>query len=343
MSGKEKLYFLLERICDIREISPSGYSLVIDPANDLNRKYENFELERLFAKFELDDKVLNVIKATNRTKNIQIIEDLDPFDRVDDGCWHIQLLPTFEDFYLSIQEQPEYQEFTGKTPPAKSLSKQIADQFSPENKTFVLMVLREILSMSDFSVNGTVIYSLQSPSGNPDIIKERSLLMKLESLGLFKNHGEDGIYGNAKLSKLDILTLREVIERLEGKIISQPQPITVPISTQPAPQVPYWQDDFGWKNNQFVFGEYGGTGEITSQTKKKLFDELVKAKGNWVTISKLKEATGKDDSYVRATIGQIEKSFDSNLKKHNSIPSTVEADDKLPAPQQGAYRIAFTP
>ena len=133
MNGKEKLYFLLDHICDIREISPSGFDLVVDPANDLNRRYDNLELTRLFAKLELDEKVLKVIKATKRTKNVQFIEDLDPYDRVDDGCWHIQLLPAFETYYLAIQELPEYQNFTGKTPPAKSLSQQIAEQFSPYN------------------------------------------------------------------------------------------------------------------------------------------------------------------------------------------------------------------
>ncbi len=344
MNGKEKLYFLLDNICDIREISPSGFDLVVDPANDLNRRYDNLELTRLFAKLELDEKVLKVIKATTRTKNVQIIEDLDPYDRVDDGCWHIQLLPTFDDYYLAIQEQQEYQNFTGKTPPAKSISKQIADQFSPVNHEFVLWVLREILALSDFVSDGNLYYSLQSFSGDPDLIKERGLLLKLAKLGLFRHLGEGGLGGTVKINNLDIPTLREVVDRLEGKPISQPQQINVVTApTQQAVQTPCWQDVFGWINNKFVFGEYGSTGEITSPTKKKLLDELVKAKGNWVTISKLKLATNKDNDYVRVTIGHIEKSFDSNLKKHISIPSTVEADDTFPAPQQGAYRIVFTP
>jgi len=36
MTGKEKLYFLLDIIGDIRAIAPTGKPLIIDPMNDLN-------------------------------------------------------------------------------------------------------------------------------------------------------------------------------------------------------------------------------------------------------------------------------------------------------------------
>ena len=116
MNGKEKLYFLLEHIVDARAIAPSGQPLVIDPTNDLNRKYRDIELLNLFSKLEKDDKVLEVLKAPQRTKDIDAIENLDPYDHADDGCWHVQLLPVFDEYYLKIQYEPEYQEFTGKEP-----------------------------------------------------------------------------------------------------------------------------------------------------------------------------------------------------------------------------------
>lgn len=344
MSGKEKLYFLLERISDIREISPSGFSLIIDPTNDLNRRYENLELARLFAKLELDDKVLKIDKAPSRLRMSQAIESLDPYDRVDDGCWHIQLLPAFDNYYLTIQEQPEYQNFTGKTPPPKSLSKQIAEQFSPNNHPFVLMVLKEIYSLSEFSVDGTISYSLQSPAGDSDLIKERALLKKLESLGLFRHHGEDGIWGIARLQKLDVLTLREVIEKLEKKPEIKPYEVKPVEAKKESPQsIPNWRNDFGWEGDCYSFGKFGKTKEIISPYKKKLIDALAIEKGNWATIKKLKEATGKDEKYIRTTIGQIENSFDPELRKHLSIPSTLGADTSIPIPNQGAYRFALTP
>lgn len=119
MNGKQKLYFLLNSIDDVREISPSGQPLKIDPMNDLNNNFREVELTQLFTKLEKDERVLKVLKVPSRTKDIDIIENLDPYDHADDGCWHIKLLPTFDGYYLKIQHQPEYQEFSNRKPPVK--------------------------------------------------------------------------------------------------------------------------------------------------------------------------------------------------------------------------------
>lgn len=116
MSGKEKLYFLLDAIDDARAIAPSGQPLIIDPANDLNLNYRDVELSQLFTKLEKDEQVLKVLQVPSRIKTIDIVEDLDPYDHADDGCWHIELLPAFDSYFLKIQQEPEYQEFTGKKP-----------------------------------------------------------------------------------------------------------------------------------------------------------------------------------------------------------------------------------
>lgn len=103
-------------------------------------------------------------------------------------------------------------------------------------------------------------------------------------------------------------------------------------------QEPYWQDDFVWEGNKFIFGNYGFI-DFDSNERKILFQELTKAKGNWVKVSEL----GKTANSVRPTISQIEKRFDLNLKKHVSIPSTKD-DDLIGKPDgQGAYRIKFDP
>jgi len=116
ISGKEKLYFLLNRIEDIRAIVPSGQPLLVDPAHNLNNKYTQVELSQLFSKLEKDERVLKVLKATNRTKTLPDELDPDPYDHADDGCWHIELLPAFDNYFLKIQQEPKYQEFTGKKP-----------------------------------------------------------------------------------------------------------------------------------------------------------------------------------------------------------------------------------
>src|SRR3989304_2621825 len=135
MSGKEKLYFLLERVEDARAIAPYGAPLKIHATHDLNNNYRGTELDQLFTKLEKDEKVLRVLKTGNRMQSI-IDEYDDPYSEPDDGSYHIELLPAFEEYYLKIQGDPEYQEFTGK----KQNKRQVAG-------TFDLSVLHpEILS-----------------------------------------------------------------------------------------------------------------------------------------------------------------------------------------------------
>lgn len=120
INGKDELYFLLNRIDDIKARTVSGRPLIIDPTNDLNQNYRDIELKQWFTKLEVDEKVLKILKAPSRTKEIDIVEDLDPYEHADDGCWHIELLPAFNKYFLAIQEEPEYQEFTGKKPPVRA-------------------------------------------------------------------------------------------------------------------------------------------------------------------------------------------------------------------------------
>ena len=56
MNGKEKLYFLLDAIDNVRAIAPSGQLLMIDPMNDLNDKIRDVELTQLFTKLEKDER-----------------------------------------------------------------------------------------------------------------------------------------------------------------------------------------------------------------------------------------------------------------------------------------------
>lgn len=161
---------------------------------------------------------------------------------------------------------------------------------------------------------------------------------------VFRNKAQDFIrdYVNQNRGKISPF-LTSKIGRFEfgGKLLNQKDEssehkIAMPNSTAE------WSEDFKWQGNkQFVFGEYGVV-NFNSQLRIDLFRELTKAKGSWVTVKKLKEITGKDDSFVRPTIGQIERSMKADLKRFISFPSTGE-DDLQPKPSQGAYRIKFSP
>lgn len=352
MNGKEKLYFLIDKIDDIRTIAPTNQPLIIDPLNDLNKKYREVELAQLFAKLDKDEHILVVLKIPQRIKNE--LEEFDPYDHADDGCWHIKLLPAYDEYYLKIKHEPEYQKFTGKKPPApsktnlsrKSLEKiwnllqeiedkrgitppqdditipqvhlskvkndreareatqeritilrkletqenavtnircpvkqeeyirlriglkyfetfdyyqneykriaeeyqrtqqalrpillpkqvdhsvtntnsqEFVKEFSPQNYPFVLMVLRQIVKLVEFSPNNEVNYQLQSPAGQL-LIQERTLLDKLQSKKLLRNLGEDGIFGIVTLNNIDAGLIKQVISEMESResgVISQ--------------------------------------------------------------------------------------------------------------------------
>lgn len=118
MSGKEKLYFLLDAIVDVRNMAPSGQALAINPADDLNNKISHDELNQLFTKLERDEKVLTLQQIPSKFRTIQIVEDLDIYGSYpdDDGRWHFNLLSNFDKYYITIQHEQEYQDFTGKVP-----------------------------------------------------------------------------------------------------------------------------------------------------------------------------------------------------------------------------------
>jgi len=128
MTGKQKIYFLLNNINHARQLTASGQPVIIDPLNDLNGNLRDVELTQLFAKFEKDEQLLKVLQVPSRLQMIELVDD--PFEyqstpEYNDGCYHIKILPAFDDYFLKIQEEPEVQEFTGKTPTKKT--KQLHD------------------------------------------------------------------------------------------------------------------------------------------------------------------------------------------------------------------------
>lgn len=116
MTGKEKLYFLLNRIDDARIITPSGQPVLVHPTGNLSNNYTIVELSQLFTKLEKDEKVLKILKEASSD---YMVLNLDPYRAFEDGCYHLEVLPRFDEYFAKIQLEPEYQEFTGKKPPVK--------------------------------------------------------------------------------------------------------------------------------------------------------------------------------------------------------------------------------
>lgn len=196
MNGKQKLYFLLNSIDDAKEISPSGQSLIIDPTNDLNRNYREVELTQLFTKLEKDEQVLKVLKAPSRIKTIDFVEGIipdEPIPENDDGCWHIQLLPAFDSYFLKIQLEPEYRAFSSRKP-AHKLPIQINKNEKPNRKALekIWNVLQEIeekrqLGSDDFSIRLLCTLNVFGKEANEQFEDRQKILERLSSLGAISN------------------------------------------------------------------------------------------------------------------------------------------------------------
>ena len=121
--------------------------------------------------------------------------------------------------YQSKQKTGQIQsaDFTPRsTLPVNPSAIEIFKNFSPQNYSFVLTVLEKITSLAEFSSDETAYYQLQYPYGQL-IIQERMLLAKFETLGLFRNAGEDGIHGIATLKSIDTKTIKQVITEINKR------------------------------------------------------------------------------------------------------------------------------
>lgn len=105
MNGKQKLYFLLEAINNARIITAKDRPIYIHPTNDLNNRLTQVELIQLFYKLSIEEKICIVIQKPydNKRKLVGL-----------EGYYVLGIFPAFDKYYLQIQQEPEYQEFTGK-------------------------------------------------------------------------------------------------------------------------------------------------------------------------------------------------------------------------------------
>jgi len=224
MNGKEKIYFLIDALDDTRTITPAGQPLIIDPTNDLNRNYRDIELAQLFIKLANDEKILKVLKAPSRTKEIDIIEDLDPYDHADDGCWHIELLPSFDSYFSKIKLEPEYQDFTGYKP---------ASQIKPTSNNLMTyekkldLVVKAVLEASKTVRKGvfTVTLYLNATNGLDRLPREEihNILLQLQDDKSLKVHPLNNrlLPPNQQPTHYFLLDIPEFADWYEGYLMQQ--------------------------------------------------------------------------------------------------------------------------
>lgn len=195
MTGKEKLYFLLNAIADARTITPSGQPVQISPVENLNNRISIVELNLLLAKLGNDEQVLKVLKTTEWT-GVGIVEQLDPYDdgNYDDGYFYLQILPAFENYYKKIQQESEYQKFTGRKPPVVQPQNATPSKYPRRALEKIWDILQEIDEKRSISSTNDDIaipqVDLRSVGWDaaPMVSDERfNLLRKLENEGAIEN------------------------------------------------------------------------------------------------------------------------------------------------------------
>src|SRR5258708_24677886 len=110
LAGRKKLYFLLDTIRDIKELTPTGKPIPILTRRDLRNNFYEDEIINLLIKLEKEEKVIKVLEMPNPNQGYIMNAN---------GTYIIELLPSFDNYYSKIQDELEYQGFTGKKPTPK--------------------------------------------------------------------------------------------------------------------------------------------------------------------------------------------------------------------------------
>ncbi len=208
MTGKEKVYFLLSRIEDKIVLTPKGQPILIHPANDLNNNYSIVELSQLFAKLEKDEQILKVLKESARG----LSASLDPYVDFEDGCYHLEVLPRFDEYFAKIQLEPEYQEFSGKRPANQSKPTPSDEpKQDKQPKADVTNVVYEITYTGSREILLNKIFQIAKPDFDSENDLVFDFLYKHPNKKYTLKEIEEGI-GN-KLGK----TLHKIVENLGFK------------------------------------------------------------------------------------------------------------------------------
>ena len=112
LRGKEKIWYLVNRLAEEREITLKGSLIGLHPTQDLNKHYSLSDFVDLMAKLETEE---NVAKLTSL-----------PVDQTN-MKYQVEILPGFDEYIKRLESDPEYLKFSGKPPKPKGY-------FNPDNK-----------------------------------------------------------------------------------------------------------------------------------------------------------------------------------------------------------------
>jgi hypothetical protein len=103
MDGKEKIYFLVNRIIEKDEITVVGSDIRLHPADDLKKKYDAYELTN----------ILKILANHKVIKDVRLPSD--------DTNWHLMLKTAsgFKSYVEKMKQELRYQEFSGTKPKPK--------------------------------------------------------------------------------------------------------------------------------------------------------------------------------------------------------------------------------
>jgi len=143
--GKEKIWFLVNRLLDEREVTSAGQPVALHPANDLNKHYLPMDLINLSAKLEKEH---NAVKLLNAAPTDQTY-----------GKYLFELLPDFDNYVLELRKDPKYLDWMGEKPEPAPKSDAKKDETNDELILFLAVIAQAFtdsknepisLSLADF-------------------------------------------------------------------------------------------------------------------------------------------------------------------------------------------------
>jgi len=321
MNGKEKIYFLLDAIDDARTITPSGKPLIIDPINDLNNNYRGVELPQLFTKLVKDEQVLKVLQIPSRIKTIDIIEDLDPYEHADDGCWHIELLPAFDQYYLDAQLEPEYQEFTGKKPPIDiDIEDKPLPQYTRKALEKIWNILQEIEEKRQVGTENAPLRIPTYPTdamgaeGTKEYEDRKAILEKLQSIEAISDlhKGSNGAYNywafNIGPKYQNVLSQHEDLYQKAAKDYQQTQQIE-----KVEPENSAYKITYSEKTREIIINNFLLANPDFDSENERVFTYIYKNPNKKISLEELQQNTGRLGKTLHKIVENL--GFTGNFRK----------------------------
>ena len=148
--GKEKIWFLVNRLQDEREITSAGQPVALHPMNDLNGYYEKMDFIQLAQKLEKEH---NAIKLLNQVPTDQTY-----------GKYLIELLPDFDKYVQELRKDPKYLDWMGEKPEPEPITKVESVSVSHAHKNGIMTgkekiqaVVEEINNKYQGLVTGNIV------------------------------------------------------------------------------------------------------------------------------------------------------------------------------------------